>query len=177
MFSLLVWVSLLNFPIMVIYLFEFKIQIETCIARYSSLNPLALLILIIVLFHKQLFQHLCYTSGGGGYYTKFYMGGSIARSIYNCRILIEKAPLLQIFHCQKVHVKTPLQAYLRILHPFSIPWETTQTMLQSPLILADESESSSTTFQNQKNGIPKSQIYLPCHTPQLVKPPSFHNYT
>ena len=37
-------------------------------------------------------------------------------------------------------------------------------------------ESLSTTFWNQKNVIPKSQISLPFHTPQLVKSLSFHNF-
>ena len=154
MFPLLVWVSLLNFPI---------IQIETCIDTHQSI-PWHFC--FIALSHKQQFEHLCYTSGVGGYYTKFYMGGSISRSIYICTILIEKAPLLQIFIAKGY------------MYPFTSLFKNTASLLyslgnkldnvaESPheFWLKRVNENFSTTFQNQKNGIPKSQIYLPFHTP------------
>ena len=81
-----------------------------------------------------------------GIIKSFKCGGSISRAttpypfLYICTILIEKAPSFVDLSLQK-GTCTSLQAYLRILHPFSIPLEATlETMLLNPLILAEESK-------------------------------------
>ena len=109
--------------IMLFTLFYLKYKWKLALALFCFL--------ILAFFHKLSFEHPCYTrvqGGGRGIIQSFKWGGSIWRAItpypfvYTCTILIEKAPFVDL-SLQK-GTCTPLQAYLRILHPFSISLET-----------------------------------------------------